>query len=162
MRVKRFVTDESLLAIKSSTIKSIYLLTVFIFAFGLAGGLFITHFGYDFTIAFVRFFFAVFCLFIALMIGLSVWLFFLLKKNRVLKNDFLLFVFLSPLYILVLIGAISAIFTVSTTETGGISSLVFYPLFIMLPLGFVNLAFCYYAYLKPFVLLKEKREKEKP
>ena len=79
-----------------------------------------------------------------------------MKKNRVLKNDYLVFASIAPIYLLVAVAVINAHFNVEVIDlpNGGIRVIgvsLLYPVFIMLPLGIGNGVFCFYAYLKALV-----------
>lgn len=134
-----------------------------VIACGLSAGFFVSMFGFDIQYLIVRTMFVAFLLALGSMIVCTVLLFFIMKKNRVLKNDFLIFAFVAPIYLLLLIAAIAALFTVKTTVMADgvvrITSKSFYPLFVMLPLGLENGVFCYYAYIKVLVVEQTRRTK---
>ena len=149
--MKTFIKQESLLSIKKSAVAGIYLLTLLVFSSGLCAGFFISFFGFVIDVFKVAF---LFCC--GLMVVCTVLLFLLMKKNRVLKNDYLVFASIAPIYLLVAVAVINAHFNVEVIDlpNGGIRVIgvsLLYPVFIMLPLGIGNGLFCFYAYLKALV-----------
>lgn len=160
-----FLRSESLSNISDKAINTIHLLTILVFSAGLSAGFLVSVSGFELKYQYVRTMFLAFLLALGATIALSIWLFACMKKNHVLKSDWLFLALIAPLYLLIAVAAISAIFTVKTTIISeGVAQTrakVFYPLFIMLPLGLANSLACYYSYLKPLILERNRRSEEK-
>ena len=152
MGTKKFVNEESLPNIKKSAIAGIYISTLLVISSGLCAGFFVSFFGFAIDVFKVAF---IFC--VGLMVVCSAWLFLLVRKNKVLKNNYLVFSFIAPIYLLVAIAIINAHFNIEIVElpSGGIRVVgvpLLYPVFIMLPLGIGDGIFCFHAYVKALTL----------
>lgn len=166
MDINGFLNKETFRDINESTATGMFFLTVLIFIFGSVSGVFVLFCGLDTRIEFTRSTLLVSFVLAYFMVSFSIWLFVIMKRNRILQNNWLFLVLIAPFFLIIGMSVITSCFTAKTVIVDGLYPTVevkgeaaFYLFFIKFPLEFWALCFCLKTYVGPFYERNEGKRK---